>query len=822
VTSNYIKVSLLIFLCTLVQPFALAEQSASSWPSLTNHVLLPPDGQRADAFHVVVIGDSIAWGNGLNDQDKYYYLVADWLQKELNRPVDVAVYAHSGASISGETGKSIDPNLNNGYPSLIDQANSIQNKGEVDLILVSGGINDVKIENILNPQLSPDDIYQRALSIKDPMENLLSYLLSECKNAKIVVTDYYPIVSEDSDAKFILGLYGVFEFLINDPLEKLDAFELKESLIDNSLEFHEGSTTAITNAALEADNAANRIVPANVDFKPANSYAASETWLWKLIGPEVSMEAPLELDLDVLKTDDDQFDYRSSLASDAIPFESIDDYINKINAIGHPNRNGAREYARAIESTIKSKGLDWLQNENAIIQETNSTQESSQQVSSTTSVSSVNQPRISWIRKNHFYTGIAETSSIQQTSDGGYIIASSHDEDDIRLAKTDANGNPIWDMKLEGPEEENIGRSGEIPFSVLQMSDEGYNILGSSSDVNGIFAWLFKTDSKGNIFWSKTVEEQNKIIGGRQTNDGGYIVATISSNGNIELGKIDSEGTKIWNKTFEGATFGDSPDYDKVKLPIQQTEDGGYVIACHGNNASLLLKTDDKGNELWQKIFTQPGPLMDFAYSVQETSDGGYIVAGVEIKEERDSNNNVKEYWYGALIRTDPSGNVVWNKTYDMYEDSNDKKWTDIESALQTEDGGYILAGTADDRLWITKTDSSGNKEWDNAFQLFASTPWSISSILQTSDGGFLIGGDSNSWGPWLVKIGGNEYVNGTENDPIPKTEKMDAQEVNAESVSEKNQSSMQGREMTSETPGFGGILAIAALLCILIVSRKD
>ena len=67
-----------------------------------------------EVFNMVVIGDSIAWGNGLNKKSKYSYLVADWLQEKLNRPVEVTVYAHSGAAIAGESGKSIDPNLNSG------------------------------------------------------------------------------------------------------------------------------------------------------------------------------------------------------------------------------------------------------------------------------------------------------------------------------------------------------------------------------------------------------------------------------------------------------------------------------------------------------------------------------------------------------------------------------------------------------------------------------------------------------------------------------------------------------------------------------------
>lgn len=332
---NHGRLSLLIILSTIL---AMSEP-ASSWPSVTDHFILPPGGQKANAFHMVVIGDSIAWGNGLNTEEKYYYLVAEWLQKTLNKPIDVTVYAHSGATISGGAGESVDPNLNSGYPTLKDQANNILNADDVDLILVSGGINDVGVMTILNVYAPAEEIDQRAQSIKDPMKNLLSHLLSNCRNAKIIVTNYYPIVSEDSDITGIAAAYGAGVFIINDVLNKniLDAFTIKERLTENSNMFFGGAITALSNAALESDSGANRIAFAYVNFKPANCYAASETWLWKLVG---------------LKTDDDQFEYRSQLSGDI---------INKINAIGHPNRDGAIEYARAIESAIKSKGQDWLQ-----------------------------------------------------------------------------------------------------------------------------------------------------------------------------------------------------------------------------------------------------------------------------------------------------------------------------------------------------------------------------------------------------------------------------------------------------------------------------
>ncbi len=318
------------------------------------HVILPPDGRVDKAFHMVVIGDSIAWGNGLNKEDKYYYLVADWLEKKLNKPVDVTVYAHSGAKISGSKDlwtsigdlnpfkSSYDQNMNSAYPTLKEQADSIINADKVNLILVSGGINDVDVMKLINVYTSAKEIDQSALnqSIKDPMKELLSSLLIKCKNAKIIVTNYYPIVSEDSNIDTISAAYGTGVFIINSALKKnpFDAVTIKERLTENSNMFHGGSTTALDNAVLEADSSANRITLAMINFQPNNCYAASQTWLWKLDG--------------LLKTNDDQYKDRSLLTSDP---------INRINAIGHPNRDGAIEYARAIEQAITNKGLDWLE-----------------------------------------------------------------------------------------------------------------------------------------------------------------------------------------------------------------------------------------------------------------------------------------------------------------------------------------------------------------------------------------------------------------------------------------------------------------------------
>ena len=871
---NYITF-LLLLSTILLQPIALAEQSTSSWPSLTKHVLLPPNGQRADAFHMVVIGDSIAWGNGLSDQDKYYCLVANWLQKELNKSIDVAVYAHSGATISGETGISIDPNLNSVYPTLMDQANNIQNKDEVDLILISGGINDVGVMNILNAYIPPDDIDQRAQSIKDPLVNLLSYLLGECKNAKIMVTNYYPIVSDDSDVTLIASVYGLGIFIINNALNGnvLDAFTIKERLTENSFMFHGSTTTAITNAVLETDNAANRVVLANVNFGSINSYAASETWLWKLIAPQASMESPMELSLDILRTDDDQFDYRSSLASDP---------IDKINAIGHPNVEGAKEYARAIESALESKGLDWLQNESAASSGANagsgtgsnpptaeefqvtetlagaqvSTQEFDQQESSASNPLTA-QPGITaqapseeWNR-TFGGTGSDVVNSVQLTSDGGYILSGrtysfGAGSEDAWLIKVDSQGNELWNRTFGG-------RGGDFAYLVQQISDGDYILSGVTQIISAGDAWLIKTDSDGNELWNRTLVAGSPYYWMKNchsnakwfqpTNDNGYVLAGdvfncgVGGDWDARLIKVDSQGNEIWNRTFGGKRA------DMV-YSISLTSDGGYILAgstqsfgaginiIEGWKNAWLIKVDSDGNELWNRTF---GAGFDEVHSVQPAPDGGYISAGI-------TNGNA---W---LIKADSDGNEIWNRTFGADPG-------DFNLVQPTSDDGYILAGRTGGDAWLVKTDSKGSELWNMTFGGMDYDEFY--SVQPTSGGGYILAGRTESFGAgsndaWLIKTDARgdvatTYVTSTENNFVPgtdtkeeevtaemkaeaeKTQSGIQEEVVTEGVTteamaeaEKTQSGIREEAVTAKASGFGGILAIVALLCILIFSRKD
>jgi arginine repressor len=292
-------------------------------------------------------------------------------------------------------------------------------------------------------------------------------------------------------------------------------------------------------------------------------------------------------------------------------------------------------------------------------------------------------------------------SSVQQTSDGGYIVAGYKysfglDSIDIFLIKTDANGNVQW-AKTYG------GTSRDEAFSVQQTSDGGYIVAGItwSFGAGDYDAFLVKTDANGNIIWAKTYggTSWDYAYSVQQTSEGGYIVAGLTRSfgaggGDAFLVKTDANGNIIWAKTYGGTDYAYS---------VQQTSDGGYILAGYtysfgaGGGDAFLVKTDANGNIIWAK--TYGGTSDDLAYSVQQTSDGGYIFVG-----------ETRSFGAGSfdifLIKTDANGNIIWAKTYGGT--SSDYAY----SVQQTSDGGYIVAGRTYSFTWdafLIKTDANGN-----------------------------------------------------------------------------------------------------------------
>jgi hypothetical protein len=342
--------------------------------------------------------------------------------------------------------------------------------------------------------------------------------------------------------------------------------------------------------------------------------------------------------------------------------------------------------------------------------------------------------------------------SAQQTNDNGYIIAGQTSSFgaggiDFYLVKTDSNGNMQWNKTYGGTDQDEA-------FAVRQTSDGGYVIAGTTNSFGARFSdfWVVKTDSNGNTQWNKTygglrIDVAYSI---QQTIDGGYMVAGTtnsfgSGSNDFWLIKTDPNGGMQWNKAYGGL-------YEDVANSVQQTSDGGYIVCGYtssfgkGLEDFWLVKTDSNGNMQWNK--TYGGKDGDYAHSVQQTTDNGYIIAGSTY-----SLGAGLEAW---LVKTDSSGSMQWNKNYGGSLDD------EAYEAQQTSDGGYIIAGFTDSfannrDIWLIKTDSSGNVEWNRTYG--GNEKDEACVVQQTSDGGYMIAGTTYSfgasWDPdfWLIKL---------------------------------------------------------------------
>lgn len=291
--------------------------------------------------------------------------------------------------------------------------------------------------------------------------------------------------------------------------------------------------------------------------------------------------------------------------------------------------------------------------------------------------------------------------SVQQTIDCGYIIAGVMETDlrsyDALLIKTDSDGNETW-IKTYG------GVDGDGSEFVQQTFDGGYILTGNtysygagSSDI-----LLVKTDSNGEQTWLRTYGGSDLDFGFnvQQTTDSCFIIVgqTMSygeGGADIWLIKTDSNGTKLWDKTY-GSTEGD------YGYSVCQTQDGGYIITGTSYYDVYLIKTDANGNEIWSKTYGDSN-ITERAYSVNQTSDGGYFLAGDSYPYGGDGDSDV------YVLKTDSAGNKLWDSFFGGSEGDYGN------SAQPTQDGGYIItgmtssygAGSTD--VYLIKTDEFGS-----------------------------------------------------------------------------------------------------------------
>ncbi len=342
--------------------------------------------------------------------------------------------------------------------------------------------------------------------------------------------------------------------------------------------------------------------------------------------------------------------------------------------------------------------------------------------------------------------------SVQQTSDGGYIITGGINDkeggvSDVGLFKVNALGDTLWSRNFGG-------KGDDWGDCVQQTCDGGYIVSGSTASfgAGGYDFWLIKTDSSGDTSWTKTYGGVENDCGYAldQTSDSGYIVVGFTESfktnydSDLWLIKTNSMGDTIWTQIYGG-------DESENCYSVQETRDKGFIItgitSSFGvNNLDVwLVKTDAMGDLLWKKTFE--ARWRDWGNWVQEIRDGGYIITGYTSQDGVD--NDV------LLIRTDSLGNKIWTKTF------GGKGSESGNYVQETENGDYIIAGTTNsfgagyNDVWLIRTNSNGDTLWTKTFG--GKQNDGAQSVQQTTDGGFIIAGFTGSFGMgsfdfWLIK----------------------------------------------------------------------
>ena len=345
--------------------------------------------------------------------------------------------------------------------------------------------------------------------------------------------------------------------------------------------------------------------------------------------------------------------------------------------------------------------------------------------------------------------------SVQQTRDGGYVIAGytrsfgSMSGRNVWLVKTNQSGGGQWSNAFGG-------NADDEGYAVQQTTDGGYVIAGytKSNTAGGTDMLLMKADTIGNVAWLYAFggAQDDEAYSVQQTRDGGFIAAGATSSfgagsRDVWLLKTNGAGSEVWRKALGG--FGS----DGARS-VQQTRDGGYIITgwtySYGPGAVgnvWLVKADSFGNEVWNKTFG--GTDVDRGLCVEQTRDGGFVLTGYTSSSGAGLDDML-------LIKTDSAGNAEWTKTFG----GTGRDYGN--SVQQTSDGGYIVAGytlsfgSGGDDVWLVKTDMNGNQVWTSTYGGSASDV--AYSVDQTSDGGYIVAGHTLSYGAgvhdiWLLRV---------------------------------------------------------------------
>jgi len=304
-------------------------------------------------------------------------------------------------------------------------------------------------------------------------------------------------------------------------------------------------------------------------------------------------------------------------------------------------------------------------------------------------------------------------------TDNGYLLIGGAPGREIyecngRVVEIDKNGNEIWNKTY--------GKGGCEGFDNAVKVDDGYIIQGAT-DFNHPekwSIWVVKIDREGNIVWEKIYGKGGEYwpedMAG--TRDGGVIITgrkIVENTSKIFLLKLNKDGEKEWETTYY---------YNPGLLPpdaegVVQTRDGGYAISGEvsrkgvGDRNLLLLKTDEYGNEMWNRTYGDEYESVGGG-TIIETSDGGFLLSGM-------ASPGYGPLWYTYLVKTDADGNPQWEHEYHGRKRFGKEEGAGPAIGMVEIPQGYVfITVTAevgkDGNGWMVKIDKQGNEIWNKTF----------------------------------------------------------------------------------------------------------
>lgn len=347
--------------------------------------------------------------------------------------------------------------------------------------------------------------------------------------------------------------------------------------------------------------------------------------------------------------------------------------------------------------------------------------------------------------------------AIYPTYDGGFIVggntldpAGGVGSIDVLLLKLSDRGRVLWQRIYDSS-------SHLWPRSVLQTVDGGYFLAGihrATDQATSMEVWAMKLDGEGQIVWDRTYggDDWDRTYSFAQTSDGGFLLMGCTRSfvdkpmyEDFWVLKLDGGGNVLWERTYGG-------DRSDRGLAMALTQDGGCVLAgCTASfgargNDFWLVKLDEAGDVEWGKAYG--GHLGEIPYSVQQTVDGGYIMAGTTGS-------------YGAgtddalVLRLDSNGDILWQRAYGGFA-------TDFAVSARETDIGFVVSGhttsfgAGSRDLWVFQLDRDGNIAWEKTF---GGPGDEAGNSIHPLANGYMIGGYTWSFGQGvddilLIKIG--------------------------------------------------------------------